>query len=399
MVKEGYKETALGTIPEDWILYKLEEIISINQGNALSTKSHKDDGYPVFGANGKIGYYNEFSHLNSEVLLTCRGSTCGTINKSKPKSYITNNSMVLSPKEKKEINKEFLYYIMKKVNYSKFITGTGQPQITKTEIKSAQIPIPEVKEQKKIASILLSVDKSIEKTDEVIEETKELKKGLMQDLLTKGIGHSEFKEVRLNTKKVYIPLNWEVRKLEELIKIKNGYSPSKFDFFEDGEYPFIKVNDMNFAYKYISKANLYFNKSKYDLAQPKTIIFPKRGAAISTNKINILSKEAYYDTNVMGLITNDKLVTEYLYYYIENLGLWQFADTTSIPQINNKHIYPLLVPYPSLEEQKKIASILSSVDSKIKKEEEYKAKLERLKKGLMQKLLTGEIRVNTEMEV
>jgi type I restriction enzyme S subunit len=98
----------------------------------------------------------------------------------------------------------------------------------------------------------------------------------------------------------------------------------------------------------------------------------------------------------MGVRTNNNLETEFLYYFLDYLGLWKFADTTSIPQINNKHIYPLLIPVPPLHEQKKIATIISSVDEKIQKEQEKKEKLEKLKKGLMQKLLTGEKRVKVD---
>jgi type I restriction enzyme S subunit len=415
MVKEGYKEVRIGPktklIPEEWKVKKLKNIIKKRKGKRPNKLFESKDGenfIPYLSVNYLRGNDlpewclknddNKVEVKENEILMIWDGSYSGNV-------FIGFNGALSSTmarlKCEDDINNQYLFYQLRN-NFKIFQSttiGTSVPHVAGKVFENLIIPTPEKKEQKKIASILSSVDKSIEKTNEVIEETKELKKGLMQEFLTKGIGHSEFKEVRLNTKKVSIPLTWEVKKLEELVKIKNGYSPRKFDFFEDGEYPFIKVNDMNFAYKYISKANLYFNESKYDLAQPNTIIFPKRGAAISTNKINILSKKAYYDTNVMGLITNDKLVNEYLYYYIQNLGLWQFADTTSIPQINNKHIYPLLVPYPPLEEQNKIASILSSVDAKIKKEEEYKDKLERLKKGLMQKLLTGEIRVNTDMEV
>jgi len=409
MVKEGYKKTKYGLIPDSWDFLQLKDIAKVNMGSSppSSTYNEDGDGLPFFQGNAEFGsIYPEENQWCTDpqkvadkdnILISVRAPV-GDINIAPYKCCIGRG---LAAIEGEETSNKFIYYCLKQFNpkLQSYSQGSTFSSINKKVLETFFVNYPPLTEQKKIASILSSVDKAIEKTDEIIEETKELKKGLMQQLLTKGIGHSEFKEVRLNTKKVSIPLNWEVKKLEQLVKIKNGNSPSKFDFSEEGEHPFIKVNDMNFAYKYIAKADLYFNESKYDLVNPNTIIFPKRGAAISTNKINILSKKAYYDTNVMGLITNDKLVNEYLYYYIQDLGLWQFADTTSIPQINNKHIYPLLIPYPKLEEQKKIASILSSVDDKIQKEEEYKAKLERLKKGLMQKLLTGEIRVNTDMGV
>jgi len=107
---------------------------------------------------------------------------------------------------------------------------------------------------------------------------------------------------------------------------------------------------------------------------------------------------------LIRLRTNDKCDSYYLNYYLNSYNAGSILDSiatrgASQANINAKNLKSVDVPTPPIQEQKKIASILSSVDAKIQKEEEYKVKLEQLKKGLMQKLLTGEIRVNTEMEV
>ena len=185
-----------------------------------------------------------------------------------------------------------------------------------------------------------------------------------------------------------IPEDWEVQKLGNIVNIKSGSSPSKFNLNERGEYPFFKVDDMNYGFKYLNNSKLYFNSNDINLMKSGMVLFPKRGASIFTNKILILNKDGYFDTNLMGLVCKRCINNEFLYYFLYNYELSKIADTSSIPQINNKHIEPLKIQLPPLKEQEKIAEILSTVDSQIDDTEKLIEKSKELKKGLMQKLLT-----------
>jgi type I restriction enzyme S subunit len=406
--------------PREWKIVEMNEILEIIT-NGISMKQNKNgEGYPVTRIEtisdgvinyDKVGYVDtsidkikKYSLKKGDILFSNINSLkhiAKTARYNNNKELYHGMNLLKLRFDNDVIQNDFIYYRLNSIDAKHFYQryakqAVNQASLNQNDVGLYTFPLPPLPEQKKIATILTSVDNAIEKTNEIINKAKEVKKGLMQDLLTKGIGHSEFKEFRLVNKKVSIPNLWKVSELENFITIKNGYSPSKFNFVENGKYPFMKVDDMNYAYKYINNAKLYFDETKYKMAEPYTIIFPKRGAAIKTNKINILIERAYYDTNIMGVRTNNNLETEFLYYFLDYLGLWKFADTTSIPQINNKHIYPLLIPVPPLHEQKKIATIISSVDKKIQKEQEKKEKLEKLKKGLMQKLLTGEKRVKVD---
>lgn len=191
-----------------------------------------------------------------------------------------------------------------------------------------------------------------------------------------------------------IPEEWEVMDLGSVVKIYNGQSPSKYRLLSEGKFPFIKVNDLNFSRKYLNRAKLYFNVSPFELMPENILIFPKRGEAIFTKKVNIVIKKAFFDTNIMGLLPNDKLFIEYLFYVFFNIQLDLLTDITSVPQINNKHIIPLKILLPPLIEQQRISSIFSQVDVTIEEEQNYKQKLEQIKHGLMEDLLTGKVRVN-----
>lgn len=185
-----------------------------------------------------------------------------------------------------------------------------------------------------------------------------------------------------------IPNNWDVKELSELVSIKSGYSPSNFTLCDEGKFPFFKVDDMNYTNKYLVKAKVFFNESSYELMKAGMVVFPKRGASIFTNKVAILDSDGFFDTNIMGLTVNDKINNEFLYYTLKYIGLQQFADTTAVPQINNKHINPLRICIPPISEQKSIVKILSLTDEHIEKLNKIIEDYKLLKKGMMKKLLT-----------
>ncbi len=131
-------------------LIKLNDIANITYGKNLPTKQLTESGYPVFGANGQIGYYSDYLYEDEQLLISCRGAYSGKINFSKKQSYITNNSLVVDfPVFQKELRK-FYYYILQGANKSKIVTGTAQPQVTINNAIELKIPLPPLLEQKAI---------------------------------------------------------------------------------------------------------------------------------------------------------------------------------------------------------------------------------------------------------
>ena len=187
-----------------------------------------------------------------------------------------------------------------------------------------------------------------------------------------------------------IPDDWDVKRLGEVATLTSGESPSKFKFIDSG-IPYYKVEQMNNSLKYQQATPFHIEKRVFVCRG--SIIFPKRGAAIETNKVRILSQDSFFDTNIMAVTLNETVNNEYFYYWLVKKELWQIADTTSIPQINNKHIKPLLVPLPPLPEQQRIAKALSDVDALISTTEKLIRKKKNIKQGTMQNLLTGKKRL------
>lgn len=186
---------------------------------------------------------------------------------------------------------------------------------------------------------------------------------------------------------------WKNNKLGKLLSIISGHSPSYYR--EGSEYPLYKVNDLNNNSKFQDYSDLYVEK-KHTPLNKKVIIFPKRGAAILLNKIRIINTPGYIDTNLMGLEFNDVNDTEFYYYAILREGLYRIADTSTIPQINNKHILPYKIYSPSYIEKNKLGNFFSKLDRQIELEEEKLELLEQQKKGYMQKIFSQELRFKDE---
>lgn len=167
----------------EWQRFSLGSIAKVYQPRTISQSELSTDGYPVYGANGVIGYYSDFNHELEQIAVTCRGSTCGVVNWTVPKSWITGNAMVINVDRSILVDKKFLFYVLSFSDLKYLITGSGQPQIT-GDIKNHIVNLALIEEQKSIAHVLTLADKEIETLQKKLDCLKQEKKALMQKLLT-----------------------------------------------------------------------------------------------------------------------------------------------------------------------------------------------------------------------
>ena len=136
----------------------LSEIANIYQPQTISSIELTESGYNVYGANGIIWKYHSYNHENEQVCITCRGNTCGTVNYTSPKSWITGNAMVISSDEYSSIiDKRYLYHYLCSMNFSSIISGSGQPQIVRSPLEKLRIVLPTMRVQQKVALCLDSI--------------------------------------------------------------------------------------------------------------------------------------------------------------------------------------------------------------------------------------------------
>lgn len=173
-----------------------------------------------------------------------------------------------------------------------------------------------------------------------------------------------------------LPEGWYISKLSDVVEINSGIAlPSLFNnsYKNEGSIPFYKVAQMNNDEMIMSDSEIYFSeelsrKHKIKVFPKGSILIPKRGGAILTNKKRILTQNASYDSNIMGLKSNETILSHlFLYKFLLSIDLGKFVDTSSIPQINNKHIDLIQIPVPPLPEQTRIVNKLDTLLGRIEK--------------------------------
>lgn len=164
----------------EWEDKRLGDLANIYQPVTISQNEIVEGEYPVYGANGIVGYHDSYNHELPQIAVTCRGNTCGTVNFTTGKSWITGNAMVINVDDSTNIvDKIFLLQILKFSDLRYLITGSGQPQIT-GEIKTHRVSLPSLEEQQKIATFLSQIDEKITLETQKLEGLRKFKKALLQ---------------------------------------------------------------------------------------------------------------------------------------------------------------------------------------------------------------------------
>ena len=273
-------------------------------------------------------------------------------------------------------------YFTKQVD-SKVI-GSAQKNLNIGWLRNFKFPLPPLKEQEKIADILSTADDKIDAITSQIKKTETLKKGLLQKLLSEGIGHSEFKDSEIGK----IPKSWEVIKLNDISKITMGQSPKSDTYNTDNiGMPLIQGN-----------ADC---KNRRTIPRNFTTELTKEcfiGDIIMTVRapVGAISKSLHNACIGRGVCSiKSKEDNEYIYHCLVNYeDSWdKLSQGSTFTAVSGSDIKNLKFPLPPLEEQKQIADILSTADEKLEVLKAKKEKCETLKKGLLQKLLSGEVRV------
>lgn len=399
-VRDGYKMTEFDEIPLEWEVVNIFKYLSILNGFPFDSKNFNEDsiGMPLIRIRNLMiskvetyfkGKYDDKYIINSgDILIGMDGEFY--VVKWKNINALLNQRICKIISNDHCLNEDYLFYRIKdeikKINDN--TPSTTVKHLSVNDIKKITIPLPPVLEQQRIAEILSTNDALISKTDELIEKTKEIKQGLMQELLTKGIGHTEFKDSELGR----IPKDWEAYcagKIFGNISIKNypnerilTVTQDRGTIYRDDCGINIKTENSNLkSFKLVQKGNFIISLRSF------------QGGIEYTNLRGIVSP-AY------TVLNNIKSINEKFFkYFYKSEKFITILDSAVIGIRDGKQISygvfkNLKIPYPPLEEQQEIASILSSIDNKLEALSNRKQKLQQIKQGLMQDLLTGRVRVN-----
>ena len=183
-IPAGYKDSAVGVIPQEWKVDRLGEIcLTFKSGTTITSQSIKESGlYPVYGGNGLRGYTDSYTHNGDYILIGRQGALCGNINFIRGKAYISEHAIAVQPNESNSI--EFLRYKLDFWNLNRFSESSAQPGLSVEKLVRYKLAVPPMEEQRKIAEILGVWDEAIEKQSRLNEKLELRKRALMQRLLT-----------------------------------------------------------------------------------------------------------------------------------------------------------------------------------------------------------------------
>lgn len=436
-IRDGYKMTEMGELPEEWENLRLGTIAFINRGftwkKIQENQEHYDNTIPVI----RIG--NIKKKLDTDDLIFLGGVSEKEMKKyrlskndiimvgsngnhdrigniciiNEDMDYLFASFLIGIKVKNKNIFPHFLYYFLSlPINQKKItdsVTGTtGLGNLSLSFLDCYNIVSPPLSEQHRIVEILFTIDETIERTEALIEKYRHIKAGLMSDLLTRGIDEEgrirseethEFKDSPLGR----VPDEWEFDILNNLTdKITDGthHTPN----YSDYGIPFLRVTD-------IQSNNIDLNEIKYissdehreliKRCKPENgdILYSKNGTIGITKIIDWDWDFSIFVSLCLIKTEHEKIRTDYLFYLLNsNIIKKQILLRSKQMTVTNLHLEEIKefqIPLPSHSEQHRIAEILTATDTYIEKEQTYLNKLQQIKKGLMQDLLTGKVRVTT----
>jgi len=416
LTKVGYKMTEIGEIPEEWKISKLGDVAEIMSGGtpAKSKKEYWENGKIPWIKSGQCndsliqtadGYITELGLKHSSARLLNPGTvlvamvgyrTAGRTGLLTSQACTNQNVAALIAKDSHSLLQKYLFYELQ-TKYPEFNKNTGFFITNLSFVRNLDILIPPYAEQEKIAEILSTADDEIQKVDEQITLTEQLKKGMMRKLLTRGIGHTKFRMTEIGE----IPKEWDVKKIREL-RQNIYYGITAKATKENTNLRMLRTTDIkNFKFDLNNLPFCQITEKRSDLSK----YFLKRNdiiiARAGTVGVSILVEEnlnnVLFGSYLIKIIFKQETIDmPFIHYYFQSQLYWNNisnAQGSTIKNINLPFLNSLEIPLPPIPEQQKIAEILSTVDNKLELLGTKRDKLNVLKKGLMNDLLTGKVRV------
>ena len=388
MVKE-MKETSLGLLPNDWDVDILEHHLKIQTGSRNTEDKQENGKYPFFVRSSKIEHIDTY-HYDCEAILTA-GDGVGT---GKVFHYINGkfdaHQRVYILTEFEGIKGKYFYYYFREnflKEVSKYTAKSSVDSVRRDMIAKMAVPIPKIEEQIAIAEALSDVDSLISSLQKLIEKKKAIKQGAMQELLTGKKRLPGFST------------EWSKQQLGDICNIVNGGTPStSIAEFWNGKILWCTPTDITSC----STKYIYTTESKITesgLKASSATLLPKGALLLCSRatigEVRIAGNAICTNQGFKSLVVHQNISNEWLYYMVHVLksNMLEKAIGSTFLEISKKDLDELDIIVPEVTEQKAIAQVLSDMDSEIEQLEKKLAKYQQIKRGMMQELLTGRIRL------
>ena len=433
-VEESVQEMfGIGQIPREWDIQPLANLAEVIAGNSPPSSTYNEDenGLPFFQGNSEFGHFHPEADTwcseprkiaeTDDILISIRAPV-GDLNIADQRCCIGRGLTALRQKNTSGL---YLYYHLaeRKSWLSRLATGSTFKSITKGDLQNLDIPRPPLEEQRKIATVLHTVDQAIQKTEEIIEQLYTVRDSLMREIFNFGIGYKgnlrspedsahKFKKTPLGR----IPESWECVRLGKIIDRSGGFIQTgpfgsqlhKKEYVEEG-IPVVmpqNIEESKILKDEIAKITL---EKANDLArhrmEPNDVIIARRGDLERAASISKREEGWLCGTGCLLIRPPEsEIYREWLRMAYQHPRSQHQINSRAVgstmSNLNQSILESLQIALPPVEEQERITEIISNVDTRIGHENTYSSRLQRLKQGLMQDLLSGEVRTtNTNIEV
>ena len=369
-----------------WPLVDLTNLCRPKQWPTIAKSELTVSGYPVYGANGRIGYYSEYNHGEPTILITCRGATCGTINVCDPKSYVTGNAMALDDLDRDRADLRFMVHALRQADFSSVITGVAQPQITRQTISRLRVPLPSLEEQKRIAAILDAADALRAKRRETLAQLDTLLHATFLDMFGDPVTN---------------PKGWKTGVIGDLLQSAK-YGTSKKASETDGSIPVLRMNNISYSgewdftnLKYIDldekevgkylvrKHQILFNRTNSKELVGKTAVYrEERPMAFAGYLVRAIVREDA-DPEYVGAYMNLPSTKKYLQNKCKNI--------VGMANINAKEFRAIPIQKPPFELQRRFGVVVGSAEKQKVSHREHLAELDTLFASLQARAFRGEL--------
>ena len=373
-----------------WPLVNINDICRPKQWKTVSSSKLLEEGYPVYGANGRIGYYSEYTHEFPTLMITCRGATCGNVHISVPKAYINGNAMALDGLDSEKYSIKYLFYYFKSRGFNDVISGSAQPQITRQGLSKIEIPLPPLPVQKQIAAVLEKADTLRSQCQQMEQELNSLAQSVFLDMFGDPT-QTTLSKLKLS---------------ECLSKMESGWSPNCESFAAAAGRPGILKLGAVTSGVYLEKEN----KAMIDGSEPKKALEVKSGDLLFTRKntFDLVAAVAYVrrtrsklyipDLIFRFVPIEDKPISKiYLWGLFSSVNFRKVVQSLatgaagSMPNISKAKLLDLEIPFPPIELQEQYENRIVKIWELVATHEAKKKKVNEAFESVLQRAFKGEL--------
>src|SRR3989338_11255232 len=362
----SYKDSGIdwiGEAPDIWRIKKTKYLFSLRNGEAA--KEERGGDFSLYGANGVIGEY-PYCNINERKIIIGRVGASGEVNIAEKRSWISDNALIVNLNKGQDF--QYVYYLLKSINFPERTNKTAQPLITAGFIGNFFVPCPEHEEQKAIADFLdlktAQIDDLIAKKERMIELLKEERTAIINQAVTKGLDpKAEIKDSGIEWFG-QVPKHWEVKRLKYLVQGKLEYGANEVGELDDIKMPrYIRITDFDDDgnLRRDTFKSLPESKAKEYLLQEGDVLFARSGATVGkTFQFKNYKGRACFAGYLIRARPNQKILSDFLYYFTRSNAYENWKNSifnqATIQNIGADKYSILTLPLPSAKEQKEIVN-------------------------------------------